>query len=296
MDLSWLKSFLALARTRNFASAARQNNVTQPAFSRRIRALETWVGTDLIDRSTYPTTLTPAGERFLRVADDVNRQLLEVRAELADIGAGDRPKLVLAAQHTLAMTYLPDLVWQLETVEPRLQTVVHAENIHDCVDRLLAGNADMLVAYALPQAPLHFDGGQVQSVWLGTDSLVPVASPDATGEPLFNLKSSGDQVLPWLSYGAEAMIEHGVVDLVERRGVRLDPVVRNPVTEVLRRFALKGIGIAWLPESLIAADLRTASLVVAGDASWRIDLKIHGYRLTRAANPMLDTVWSRLPL
>ena len=40
VDLAWIRSFLALAQTRNFAKAAAQTNVTQPAFSRRIRALE----------------------------------------------------------------------------------------------------------------------------------------------------------------------------------------------------------------------------------------------------------------
>jgi DNA-binding transcriptional LysR family regulator len=45
MDLDWLKDFLVLAEKRNFSRAADARNVTQPAFSRRIRALEDWIGT-----------------------------------------------------------------------------------------------------------------------------------------------------------------------------------------------------------------------------------------------------------
>jgi DNA-binding transcriptional LysR family regulator len=59
-----LEDFVSLAETRSFSRSARLGHVTQPAFSRRIQALEAWAGTDLVDRSSYPSRLTPAGETF----------------------------------------------------------------------------------------------------------------------------------------------------------------------------------------------------------------------------------------
>ncbi len=64
MESKWLEDFISLAETRSFSRAAGLRHVTQPAFSRRIRSLETWLGADLIDRTSYPTRLTPAGEVF----------------------------------------------------------------------------------------------------------------------------------------------------------------------------------------------------------------------------------------
>jgi DNA-binding transcriptional LysR family regulator len=51
MNLIWLEDFLALAATGNFSRAAEDRHSSQPAFSRRIRALEEWVGVDLFDRN-----------------------------------------------------------------------------------------------------------------------------------------------------------------------------------------------------------------------------------------------------
>ncbi|WFN95937.1 LysR family transcriptional regulator [Edwardsiella ictaluri] len=65
MDVKWLEDFISLQRLGNFSAAARARNVTQPAFSRRIRALEMWLGVPLFDRSSNPILLTPYGERFL---------------------------------------------------------------------------------------------------------------------------------------------------------------------------------------------------------------------------------------
>jgi DNA-binding transcriptional LysR family regulator len=62
METKWLEDFVSLAETRSFSRSAQLRHVTQPAFSRRIQALEAWAGTDLVDRSSYPTRLTPAGE------------------------------------------------------------------------------------------------------------------------------------------------------------------------------------------------------------------------------------------
>ena len=47
MNLSWLEDFLALAASGNFSRAAQERHMTQPAFSRRIRALEEWLGATL---------------------------------------------------------------------------------------------------------------------------------------------------------------------------------------------------------------------------------------------------------
>jgi DNA-binding transcriptional LysR family regulator len=61
LDLAYLLDFKALAETGSFSRAAFVRNVTQPAFSRRIRALEDWAGAPLFQRGTTPVTLTDAG-------------------------------------------------------------------------------------------------------------------------------------------------------------------------------------------------------------------------------------------
>ena len=65
--------------------------------------------------------------------------------------------------------------------------------------------------------------------------------------------------------------------------------------EVLRRFALSGLGVGWLPETLVADDLATGRLVLAGDARWAVDLPVYAYRLAQRARPLLADVWANLP-
>ncbi|MEO0028158.1 MAG: HTH-type transcriptional regulator YjiE, partial [Pseudomonadota bacterium] len=79
METKWLEDFVSLAETRSFSRSAQLRHVTQPAFSRRIQALEAWAGAALIDRSSYPTSLTPAGDALYSQALELLQSLHNTR-------------------------------------------------------------------------------------------------------------------------------------------------------------------------------------------------------------------------
>ena len=82
METKWLEDFVSLAETRSFSRSAQLRHVTQPAFSRRIQSLEAWAGTDLVDRSSYPTRLTAAGQVLYEQSLDMLQALQSTRAML----------------------------------------------------------------------------------------------------------------------------------------------------------------------------------------------------------------------
>jgi hypothetical protein len=106
MDLDWLKDFLVLAERRNFSRAADARNVTQPAFSRRIRALEDWIGTPLFVRGAQGATLTPSGVHFRPIAEEMMGVLHRGRRETKAIGEREA-SLSIAATHALSFTFFP---------------------------------------------------------------------------------------------------------------------------------------------------------------------------------------------
>lgn len=58
IETKWLYDFLTLEKCRNFSQAAVSRNVSQPAFSRRIRALEQAIGVELFNRQVTPLQLS----------------------------------------------------------------------------------------------------------------------------------------------------------------------------------------------------------------------------------------------
>ena len=126
MELKWLEDFISLAETRSFSRSAELRHVTQPAFSRRIQSLEAWLGNELIDRSSYPTRLTPAGEVFYEQA----LAMLAQRPASAST-------IDFAVPHTLSLTFFPGWLAQVEEKIGKLQCRLRALNVHDAVMTLV---------------------------------------------------------------------------------------------------------------------------------------------------------------
>src|SRR4051794_36924221 len=115
LNLSWLDDFLAVASTGNFSRAAEERHMTQPAFSRRIRALEEWLGVVLIDRTSHPAALTEAGEWFTSVAQDILGRVAQVPDEARAVANATSATLRIASTHALSFTFLPSWLRGLES-------------------------------------------------------------------------------------------------------------------------------------------------------------------------------------
>ncbi len=293
VEIKWLEDFLAVASSGSFSRAADARNVTQPAFSRRLKALETWIGVTLLDRSSYPITLTPAGEKLLPVAERVVRDIRIARDEVRVRAVADRSTLKLAMPHALAVGYFPS--WWQTVAGSRDDTTVKviADNLHDCVELLLQGGCEFLLCYRNNAVPNPVLAGGFVGIAIDTDSLVPVAAPDASGKPLHALSADTAHAVPYLSYAADSFLGKVVASLLNATPVKypLRLCYESAFAEAVRAQALAGAGIAWLPKRLIAGDLASGRLLPAGNALPQADLTICLYRSESPMQPIAESIW-----
>src|SRR3954463_16662153 len=78
-----LRYFLAVQRSGSLAEAARKLKVDQTTVGRRLSALEASLAARLFDRSADGLVLTGAGERILRLAEELERSMLELEHQVA---------------------------------------------------------------------------------------------------------------------------------------------------------------------------------------------------------------------
>ena len=151
METKWLEDFISLVETNNFSRSAALRHVTQPAFSRRIQSLENWLGTDLVDRTSYPTRLTPAGIVFYEQALEMLAQINGARDMLRSKRAAAQTSIDLAVPHTLSLTFVPKWLTALEQDFAPISSRLMALNVHDAVLQLVEGGCDLLLCY--PSTP-----------------------------------------------------------------------------------------------------------------------------------------------
>ena len=187
METKWLEDFVSLAETRSFSRSAQLRHVTQPAFSRRIQALEAWAGTDLVDRSSYPTRLTPAGQTLYEQALEILQALQSTRAMLRGQSAAGQDVLEFAVPHTLAFTFFPGWVSSLREGFGPVRSRLIALNVHDAMLRLVEGGCDLLIAYHHDAHPLPLDADRYEMVTLGQETVAPYCLPGPDGRPQLTL-------------------------------------------------------------------------------------------------------------
>ncbi len=165
-SLNWLRVFEMAARTESFARAADALNMSPPAVSQQIRALEAWLGRDLFERRARSVVLTEAGRTFLPV---VGSAIGSVEATAASLFArGGAEPLIVRVSALLAASWLAPRLPRFLAAHPQVQLSVVAA-INDA--EFHRPDVDLSIPFGLPPGP-----GQTGIALMG-EVLTPVATP-----------------------------------------------------------------------------------------------------------------------
>jgi LysR family transcriptional regulator, hypochlorite-specific transcription factor HypT len=286
LESKWLEDFLSLAETGSFSKSAQIRHVTQPAFSRRIQALEAWLGSDLIDRTAYPTRLTQAGETFRPQALEILGQLTATRSMLRGHSKHDAAVIDFSVPHTLSLTFFPSWLTKIEKTFGRFQSRLTALNVHDAASRLADANADLLIAYHHSSQPLGLDPLRYEMLELGQEAIDAYCIPEAGKvgaklalKPYVDLNSR-TALVPYLGYSSGAYFSRMVSLMLAQTkpALKLEKRYETDMAEGLKAMALQGHGVAFLPESAVRHEVEQKRLVKAGKHA-ELVMQIRLYRL-----------------
>lgn len=250
MDLlSQMATFVRVVEGKSLSAAARAQRLSLAAVSRQLRALEGDLGTHLIARSTRRLHVTDAGrlwyEHSVRVLREVEEARASVRGERAVRGT-----LVVSASLTFGSVILRPCLGKLVRTHPQLQVNLRLED--NLVD-LVGEGVDVAIRAGTP----------------------PPDSTTVIAQPIFSMHRVLVAAPRWLKkHGAvrepaelerrdslvQVTLAGSAVRWTLRRGEELRTLdvygalcINAPL--VLRDYALDGLGVAFLPDWLVADDL-----------------------------------------
>ena len=294
MQTLWLEDFIALAQTRSLSRAAELRHVTHPAFGRRIRALEAWAGTPLLERGGSPVRLTPAGEVFLETATRIVRELHDARSESQSVAGRQAQTVRLVTGRTLARQLVADWLVRLQPVLQQAEMRVSTGGLAETARQLEQDEADFALLYHHPVLAFRLDARRFSHLTVATDRLVPISRTDAQGEPLHVLSTT--HAVPYLAYAPTLAMGRLVEDhLAQRRDA---PLLRRWVecdsADAHYEYVRKGLGVAWLPWSMVRADCAAGQLARAGGKHLEVAFDVRLYRPKRRLSAPCEAVWRAL--
>jgi DNA-binding transcriptional LysR family regulator len=292
MELIWFEDYLALAETLNFSRAAEARHVTQPAFSRRIRALEEWIGADLFSRTTHGVALTPAGLHFHNQAEVLTRALHQLRRDTLEVSGRSARVLSIAATHALSFTFFPKWVRRNESVLALGNLNLISDSMQACEQMMLRGEAQFLLCHTHPDMSSRLETSQFKSIVVGADTLVPLSARSRNGTPRWSL--DGFEPVKYLAYSAQSGLGRIVAARwgAKDRAAALETVFTSHLAATLLSMARAGDGVAWLPRTLAEEDISAGLLVEAGNRELEIPIEIRLFRPVARQGQAAESVWA----
>jgi DNA-binding transcriptional LysR family regulator len=296
VDLRILEDFLTVAELGSFSRAAERRNSTQSAFSRRIQSLEIWVGATLINRKSSPLHLTPAGEAFRELAEDVIRGIKHGREEVLSIAHQTTAATSFAVTHSLALNFFPRWIREIEKDTGPLSLRLLSHDGEKCREALTRGECHFMISHFSARMGEDFRASRLKSAILGTDRLIPVSAPTSNSTPLVSIPGTRDFRTPFLTYSHGSYMGRSL-DLFLQEKIEpayLQPCFETSLAEGVKAMVLEGHGVGWLPETMVRHELETKRLVRAGGSQWDIEFEVRIFRpISRLPKPA-ERLWSLL--
>lgn len=264
-DLADLRLFIHIGESPSLTQGARRAFLSPAAASARIKALESQFDTRLLYRDSRGVELTPAGQRFLKHARLIMRQVDYLKSEFTSYGADSAGHIRIFANTTAVTEFLPEVLAGFLAKRPGVTVDLQERLSRDIVRGVLDGSTDM----GIIAGPVEAAGLQIMH--FSTDRLVLVVAVGhaLTGPMPVTLK----QTLAFQHIGLHegSTLLSFLRDHVERLGQNLSLRIQVSSFEAICRMVEAGVGIGIIPESAALRHSRTMELaIIELDEPWAI--------------------------
>jgi DNA-binding transcriptional LysR family regulator len=251
---SQVEAFLEIARQGNLSRAAEALHLSQPALTARLQSLEAELGQPLFARGRRGMTLTDAGRAFQPYAERAVIALDEGATLVRDLGHGGVGELVLGAAPAVSAYVLPGLLVRFTERHPRVRLVVRTGHTEEILAMALRREIDL----GLVRELRHRD---IESRPLYEDELVLVARVDHPFARRRHVTVEEVADVRLILFDRTGSYYELTNALFRSAGVTPDGIMELDNIDAAKQMVLHGLGIALLPSTAVARELRGGRLV-----------------------------------
>ncbi|MBW4793256.1 LysR family transcriptional regulator [Pseudomonas tolaasii] len=263
IDLVDLRLFIQIAEATSLSKGARQSFISPAAASVRIKSMESQLKAHLFYRGNRGVELTAAGERLLKHARLVMRQMGYLESEFTEFGTDGSGHIRIFANTTAVTEFMPDILAGFLATNPGVTVDLQERLTKDIVRGVVEGATDLgIVAGPVPTRDL-------QAIHFSTDKLVLVVPLDHElgGRATIKLEDALDY--PHVGLQVGSTLQQFMVEQAGRLGKQLRLRVQVSSFEAICMMVEAGVGIGVLPESAAARHSVTKRLLsITLDEPW----------------------------
>ncbi|NMO94434.1 LysR family transcriptional regulator [Paenibacillus lemnae] len=255
MDMA-LEVFIKVADKGSFTQAAAELNMTQPAVSQYIRALERSVGAKLLDRTNKYVRPTQAGEIVYHHARIILGTYTRMQTLVDDVLHRAGGELSIGSSYTFGEYVLPRLLANLKSRYPLIRPNIKIGNTDVIADMILNREADI----GIVEDEYQHEKLAVEA-FAEDEMLIVVPAEDR-----FNKKSEiGLEVLmeeTWILRESGSGTRRVTERMFSERGVQPASILEFGSTQLIKESVEAGLGITLLSRWTVQKELKLGTLHV----------------------------------
>jgi DNA-binding transcriptional LysR family regulator len=172
----------------------------------------------------------------------------------------------------------------------RQKVVVSTGSMADIGLAMERGSLDLVICHHHPVSTIRLNNQRFQHLTIAKDRLVPVSRADAQGRALHELDTDAlIAYAPSLALGA-MLQDHFGARASDAPAARTRFVCDSP--DAIHEFVRKGMGVAWLPWSMVSGDCRSGTLIALGRRSDEVHFDVRLYRPRARQSALVEAVWA----
>lgn len=290
MRLEWFSDLLAIMDNDSLNRAAEKRFLSQPAFSRRIRVIEEYIGVELLDRSRKPARLKPQVLEQKRKIQQLVNGIHELMQEFQRSDNEPMNNMVIACQHAITTSIAPGLIKRVSD-DIDLNIRLRSANRDECYAMLMTKQADIMLVFSSKNEPLSSQERYLDRCDLGDDNLIPVCASSELAGVEKQLEAGEINIVAYPSdvfFGT--LIDREVFPIL-RENILIRKNTETALSQAVLQCALAGIGTAWVPSSLAKLELANGHLSNLSDRLPMVKLSTTAVRLNESKSAVENQFW-----
>ena len=253
MKYTQLRAFHAVARELSVSRAADALSVTQPAVTLHLQALEEQYGLMLFNRSKTGVTLTRDGEALYKLTQRMFADEAEIAAYLGGMAALAHRHISLAADGPHVAL---DLVSEYRARYPGIEVSMTLGNADETLDDVMSQRVD---AGLLANPPKN---DRLVRVPVLRQSMVAVVHRDHPWAKKGGIQLADLAGQPVILRESGSMTRRTLQAALDKKNIRVEPVMELGSREAAREAAAHGLGIAFMQERETVGDDRVQGVAI----------------------------------
>lgn len=254
MTITQLTTFLTIVRTRNFTTAANELGYAQSTVTTQIKQLEEELGCLLFERLGKTIVMTEEGRKLERYAEKLLQLEREIRLEVP-MQSEPSGTLKLGVSESFCYNVLPGILMEYKKKYPLVDIRIQFIRHDTFPDMLKSGDLDLVFTLN----PLIEDDC-LNTLYQRPESLGFYVNPS---HPLAGKKVKEKDLdkVPLLLTSHNCSFRHMLLSDLENSGITPNIVLETDSKEVLKKFAVNGLGVAFMPDIVANEEVKNGNLI-----------------------------------